>query len=118
MLKRTFVSTAALAGFVFLAFGSAGGGSSDFDFDKEFGDLDVGGGGGENVAACKRYVEKVNGLACMSSVQMNADDICPDALDISTLDMSGYYDCMADNSKCNGDIPDLGGISSCEMPSM
>ena len=53
MLKRTLVSTAALAGFVFLAFGSSGGSSSsDFDFD-DFENLSASGSGADNKGACQ-----------------------------------------------------------------
>jgi hypothetical protein len=76
------------------------------------------GGNADNAPACKRYVEKQNSLACMSMAQLNANDMCPDTLDMSPIDMASYYDCLAENAKCNGDIPDLAGQANCTMPSM
>lgn len=77
-----------------------------------------GGGNADNAAACKRYVEKQNGLECMKMAQLNANDMCPDTLDMSPVDMASYYDCLAENAKCNGEIPDLAGQANCTMPSM
>jgi uncharacterized lipoprotein NlpE involved in copper resistance len=74
----------------------------------------------DNVAACKYYVQTYNGLDCLKSagIQLNADDVCPSGLNMSPLDMRDYYKCMADNSKCNGNIPDMSGVSGCSLPSM
>lgn len=71
------------------------------------------GGGGNNVAACKAWLEKQNALPCASMMQMNAADVCPDSLDQTPIDMESYYNCMAENAKCNGDFPDLAGQANC-----
>ena len=72
----------------------------------------------ENVSACKQYVDAFNKLDCLpDSAKLAADDMCPDALDMSPVDMTEYYTCLADNAKCNGKIPDLGGQADCKPPS-
>jgi hypothetical protein len=139
MLKRTFVSFAALGVFTVLAFGSKKPDSTDFSSWEESleqleqsttttdaGSTDAGasapsgGSLSDNVAACKYYVETYNGLSCLQSagIQLNADDVCSAGLNMSPLDMRDYYKCMADNSKCNGNIPDMAGVSGCTLPSM
>lgn len=80
------------------------------------GGLPAPGGSHANVAACKKYVEAFNGASC-NQVDLNADDLCPATLDVSPCDMSGYYSCMADAVKCNGDFLDISGQASCSMPS-
>lgn len=145
-MKRNLLSLAALGLFTVLAFGSKQDGMSDDDFEDLFGDdfeaeleaamedalrdlEDEGGstggsgGGGsyaDNVDACKGYVAKYNSLSCLKSagVQLDPNDMCPSALNQSPLDMRGYYSCMADACKCNGSIPDLSGVTDCEMPSL
>ncbi len=148
MLKRNLLSLAALGLLTALAFGSKGTDFDDFsddDFEDLFGedfenDLEAamedaleemqaessgggGGGGGsyaDNVEACKGYVANYNSLDCLKAagVQLEANDMCPDALNASPLDMRDYYTCMADASKCNGNIPDLAGAADCKMPSL
>jgi hypothetical protein len=143
-MKRNLLSLAALGLFTVLAFGSKQSSFEDDDFDDLFGDdfeaeleaameealADLeeegaagGGGGGsyaDNVDACKGYVAKYNSLACLKAagVQLEANDMCPSALNSSPLDMRDYYSCMADACKCNGNIPDLAGVSDCKMPSL
>ena len=144
MLKRNLLSLATLGLFTVLAFGSQSSSLDDVD-DGDFEDLfgeeameglqeamedagageseGSGGGGGsyaDNVEACKGYVANYNSLACLKAagVQLNPDDMCPSALNQSPLDMRDYYTCMADASKCNGNIPDLAGAADCKMPSL
>ena len=147
-MKRNLLSLAALGLFTVLAFGSKQSSFDDDDFEDLFGDdfeaeleaameealedleeggASAGGGGGggggsyaDNVDACKGYVAKYNSLDCLKSagVQLAADDMCPSALNSSPLDMRDYYSCMADACKCNGNIPDLAGVSNCKMPSI
>jgi hypothetical protein len=148
MSKRTLVSLAALGLFTVLAFGSNKSALDQDDMDEIFekfeqeldanvddaGDepaaveeppaeepgADAGGGDlADNVAACRYYVDRYNGLECLKAagVQLNADDMCPAALNQSPLDMRAYYKCMADASKCDGPIPDLSGVTDCKMPS-
>ena len=123
MIKRTIVSSMALAGFVALAFGSAGGGSSDIDWDEldaELKALEDGGSGGGNAQACKDlYVAKYNGLDCLpASVQLKPDEICPDTLNISPIDMTSYYECMGNATVCKDGIMDASAIADCKMPTM
>ena len=78
-------------------------------------------GGGDladNAAACRYYVQTYNALECLKAagVQLVADDMCPAALNQSPIDMRDYYKCMAAASKCNGNIPDLSGVTDCKMP--
>ena len=42
--------------------------------------------------------------------------MCPASLNMTPIDMTGYYQCMIDGSRCNGDIPDMAGASNCTMP--
>ncbi len=96
-----FLSASLFASFVVISLGCGGMGG-------------MGGGGGyENQKACKGYVEKQNGLKCMKDVQLNADDMCPESLDLTPKDMTPYYECMRKNAKCNGKLPDLAGQSEC-----
>lgn len=115
MLKRNLVSLGALGVFAVLAAGST---PDVMDEISAAGAGGAAGGGGDNAAACRDYVAHYNSLSCVQSVgiEFEADDMCPDALDLNPNDMSGYYQCMIDNSKCNGDIPDMAGAVDCEMP--
>ena len=78
-------------------------------------------GGGASYAnkdACVSWVETQNALPCMSAVQQDAGTMCPDTLDQTPIDMASYYNCMEENAKCNGDIPDLMGQTECTPPGM
>jgi hypothetical protein len=135
-MKRNLLSLGALGLFTILAFGSKQSSFDDDDFEDLFGDefeaeleaameeafeeLEAeaaGGGGGsysDNVEACRAWVDKQNALSCWpAAAQMSPDEVCPSAINQSPTDMRPYYTCMADNAKCNGNIPDLGGQSSC-----
>ncbi|MCA9566356.1 MAG: hypothetical protein KC656_00875 [Myxococcales bacterium] len=72
-----------------------------------------GGGGANNKAACLKWVEKHNSMPCLKVAQLDPESSCPDALDMSPTDMSKMYECQAENTKCNGDIPDLAGMMNC-----
>lgn len=71
------------------------------------------GGSYDNVTPCKAYVKKQNSLRCMKDAQLNEDDICPEQLNMTPKDMGPYYECLAENAKCKGKVPDLGGQASC-----
>lgn len=73
------------------------------------------GGGYDNVAACTRYVDAMNGLTCID-LNYEADQMCPTMLNSTPYDMARYYDCMAAAARCNGDIPDLAGQQDCGSP--
>ena len=113
MFKKTLISTAALAGFVALAFGSAGG-SGDFDFDDFELELDIP-TDSKNQDACKAYWTHYNSLSCAPS-QEDVDMVCPDALNLLTCDQSSYYECLQGAATCNGDIPDFSEMPNCENP--
>lgn len=82
------------------------------------GDLGGMSSGADNVAACKTYLEAYNALECVPKEAKLSDSICPDNLNMTPIDMTEYYTCMAENSKCNGDIPDLAGQANCKAPGM
>lgn len=73
-------------------------------------------GGGGNAAACQKYIEAYNAAPCMASAKMDAATICNPALDQMPCDVSKYFLCMAENTKCNGPIPDLAGTAGCGQP--
>lgn len=81
------------------------------------GGMSMPGGGGSfaNVDACKKYVEAFNGAAC-NPVDLDAAELCPSTLDMSTCDLGPYYTCMANAVKCNGDFLDITGQANCTMP--
>jgi hypothetical protein len=134
-MKRNLLSLATLGLFTILAFGSKQNDFDDGDFEDLFGDEfeaeleaameealadledEAGGGGGsyaDNVESCRAWVKKQNALSCWpAAAQMNPDEVCPPAINQNPNDMRPYYTCMADNAKCNGNIPDLAGQSSC-----
>lgn len=70
-------------------------------------------GGFDNVAACEAYVDKHNSLECTKDMKYEASEMCPSALDMNPSDMSPMYDCMVENAKCDGAIPDFGGLADC-----
>ncbi len=114
MLKRNLISFTALSTFVFLAFGSTPGFIEQIKQAASGGGASSSGGSG-NVAACQAWVAHSNSLPCYP-VDFDAAEMCPPALDMTPIDMSSYYQCMIDGSRCNGDIPDMAGASNCTMP--
>ena len=94
-----------------LAFTLACGGLTD-----QVGGMGGGGGGAGNEEACARYVDHMNSLTCMGGVEYNKDDMCG-MLDMSPVDMTEYYDCLIENSSCDGDIPKMS-VEGCTMPTM
>ena len=87
--------------------GDSGDGDSG---DGDTGDGDTGDGDTDNVGACNNWKSAVS---CDG-----ADTSALDALDCSTYenvacDISAYFDCLSDNTKCNGGQLDLSGWSSC-----
>jgi len=83
--------------------------------------LACGGGGGAlsgnaaNKPACEAYVDHMNSMSCLT-IEYNKDDMCS-MVDMSPIDMTGYYQCLVDNSTCEGDIPKLE-VDGCTMPTM
>jgi hypothetical protein len=72
--------------------------------------------GGGNVAACTKYIEKYNSLECMGGVKLDAATMCSPSMDQMPCDISKYWNCMAENTKCNGAIPDMSGLQGCGSP--
>jgi len=117
MSSRTLVSIAALGALTVLAFGSAGG-ESNFSFDglDDLKGIGASGGGGAsaaaNVAACKAHVEHFNSLECLPESARHKDSYCEN-YNNSFVDYAAFFACMTENAKCNGNIPDLAGLSQC-----
>ena len=116
MFKRNLLSFSALSGFVFLAFGSTPGFIEQIQ-QATTGSGGSGGSGGSsgNVAACEAWVTHSNSLPCYP-VDFQASEMCPSSLDMTPIDMTSYYQCMIDASRCNGSIPDMADVSNCSMP--
>ena len=75
------------------------------------GAISVGCGGPDNAAACQEYVDKVNTLDCYKSVKFTTD--CS-AYDNTDCDISDYFNCLTDNTKCDAmGNPDSSGTSQC-----
>lgn len=72
-------------------------------------------GGADNVGACKAYIEHYNSLDCSSIAPFDANEMCPDALDMNPTDMTPFYECMASSVSCKDGIPDFGSQSDCSM---
>lgn len=71
--------------------------------------------GPDNVAACRAYVEHHNGLECVDEAeQIDVAAYCPEELNEGG-DLRGYYACLADNARCDGDRLDLSGQGSCSL---
>ena len=118
MHSRTPISFAALAGFVALAFGSGSLASLD-DLGDGSGISGVGmpSGHAANEPACRKYVENYNALDCMGDSKLDPDAICG-SVGMTTTDMTGYYECMAEGYKCVDGLPNAEAATKCELPSM
>jgi hypothetical protein len=69
--------------------------------------------GPDNVAACTAYVEHFNGLECLADgADIDAASTCPDSLN-SGADLTGYYNCLIENSTCDGETLDTSGTTDC-----
>ena len=67
--------------------------------------------GPDNAAACQAYIDKVNTLSCFKGAAFTFD--CS-AFDNTTCDISDYFNCLTDNTKCDAmGIPDQSGTVSC-----
>jgi hypothetical protein len=110
MHQRNLISFSALSVFVFLAFGSTPGVIEQLQ-EASTTEAD----GANNVAACQAWVEHSNNLPCYP-VDFDASEMCPAGLDMTPINMSSYYQCMVEGSRCNGDIPDVADAGKCTMP--
>ncbi len=90
---------ATMTGLALLLTGLACGGGSSFD----------------NVGACKRYVEAMNGLECYPA-ELDADQMCQPSLDMTPCDLATYYDCMATGAGCKDGIYDASKQADCGAP--
>jgi hypothetical protein len=72
-------------------------------------------GGSGNAAACQKYIERYNGLPCLGGVKVDAASMCT-GQDAMPCDISKYWNCMAENTKCKGAMPDIVGTASCGSP--
>lgn len=109
MQHRNLISFSALSLFVFLAFGSTPGVIEQLEQSS------TSGGTLGNKAACQAWVEHSNSLPCYP-VNFDASEMCPASLDMTPIDMSSYYHCMIEGTRCNGNIPDLSEAGECAMP--
>ena len=124
MWKRNLVSVLALSVFVVLATGSTPGALDSIKSAVEEGAGSADGaappsadnGGSGNAAACRAYVEHYNSLECFGGVTMDPETTCPDIIDSTPIDMGSYYNCMIEHTSCDGNLPKVDGIDSCEMP--
>ena len=108
MQQRNLISFSVLSVFVLLAFGSTPGVVEQIQQSST-------GGSANNTAACQAWVAHSNSLSCYP-VNFDADEMCPASLDMTPVDMSSYYQCMIEGTRCNGDIPDLDDAGKCIMP--
>lgn len=81
---------------------------------------DNGGGGFDNRGACMAYVNTVNDLPCVSTAtELNAAALCPESLNNTTCDVSGYYDCLSEAYQCMNvggtSVLDASRATSCTM---
>lgn len=68
-----------------------------------------------NADACKRYVNVFNEASC-AALDLDAEALCPDTLDLSSCDLAPYWDCLAGAVKCSGDFLDISEQGRCKMP--
>jgi hypothetical protein len=111
MIRKHIGSVAALGAFAVLAAGSVGD-----DFDVSFGDGSVMGGGFSaeaNVAACQQHIAHWNNQPCLASAPRD-DDFCK-AFDNGYADYTEYFSCLNQNTRCNGDLPDLESAANCQV---
>ena len=67
--------------------------------------------GGDNVAACRAYVEAYNATSCIP-IDLDVGTTCPDSLGLAGVpDMSAYYACLG-GVTCAGPIPEIPDCSS------
>jgi hypothetical protein len=47
------------------------------------------------------------------TLKLDASTICSPQLDQMPCDLAPYFNCLAENTKCNGALPDIAGQASC-----
>ena len=72
------------------------------------------GGNAANRDACERYVAHMNTLTPCMGVHYDPDNLCS-SVHQTTVDMTGYYDCLRQNSSCDGVEPVLD-LDGCMPP--
>ena len=69
----------------------------------------------KNTEACERFSEHVQSLDCMGNMKATySGNFCDTYKSNGFVDYSGFFDCMTENMKCAGDLPDteaLGNLS-------
>ena len=87
MVRRTLVSAAVLGGLALMAIGSGGTGLPSADPEA-------------NKAACKTYWNHYNTLECLpGGIEMDAAELC-DSINNPYVDMTPYYECLAEKVTC------------------
>lgn len=74
----------------------------------------IGGVSGDNRRACEAYVEHMNTLETCMNITYDADNLCS-GVDGAPVDMAPYYDCLRENSRCDGTEPVLS-LDGCTPP--
>lgn len=74
----------------------------------------VGTADGANRQACEAYVAHMNTLESCMNITYQADNLCL-GVDGAPVDMAPYYDCLRENSRCNGTEPELS-LDQCNPP--
>jgi hypothetical protein len=96
-----------------LALGPVACGDDDDDGDKG-GDGDNGGdgdGSADNVAACNSWKDAVSCEGADLSILNQLD--CS-TYNMYACDISAYFDCLTENTKCNGSALDVSGWTGCQ----
>ncbi len=69
-----------------------------------------------NVQACQDFVAAINDLPCMPpGAQLDANSQCPESLDDSGTNLTGYYMCIADSYSCDGDFLQIDADAGCTI---
>lgn len=69
-----------------------------------------------NRQACEAYVAHMNTLEPCMNITYDVDNLCA-GTDDEPVDMAPYYQCLRDNSRCDGTEPVLS-LDGCAPPSV
>ena len=64
--------------------------------------------GKANVESCESWIDSQN----CGDYDFSGDIVCSSYEELE-CDISGYFDCLSDNTSCDGDMPDISGWSAC-----
>ena len=97
--------------------GDGDGGDGDGDGDQtrdddhgDGGDGDGGDGDTDNVAACNDWK---NAVSCTGADLTVLNMLDCSMYDSYACDLSAYFDCLSDNTSCNGSVLDITGWTNC-----